>query len=304
MKKIFIDIGSRTTKAFIAEDRGGLKALQNIAIDFNENFSEKSGVSTENKNRLCDFIQGIRSVHQGYPIVAFATAFFRKISEAHAGDCLDNVFDKTGVRVDVLSENTESKLLASALAKKWKDKEPFLIIGIGGLSVELIVIKEQAPIDSQVVRFGITDLLSKFPNLNNEFSPYDAREIKDFIKTQLPVIKERFAGALTTGSELSYMKLLQYPLVANTLFNDADHPSMLSREEYGKRNHEVCRAMSIRNLELLMPENPKRMRSARSAILITEAICEKYGISYIVPSDFDIAHGVFEQELQANGIRQ
>jgi hypothetical protein len=47
-----------------------------------------------------------------------------------------------------------------------------------------------------------------------------------------------------------------------------------------------------------MPENPKWMHGARPCSAIAQAICEKYNIEKIIPSDSNIIHGIVRQEFR------
>jgi nucleoside 2-deoxyribosyltransferase len=48
----------------------------------------------------------------------------------------------------------------------------------------------------------------------------------------------------------------------------------------------------------MMPNDPKWMHGARSCSAIAEAICRKYGIERLIPSDSNTVHGAIRQEFR------
>lgn len=49
-----------------------------------------------------------------------------------------------------------------------------------------------------------------------------------------------------------------------------------------------------------MPDSPKWMHGARACSALAEAICKKYGIDYIIPSDSNLIDGIYAYELKKN----
>lgn len=47
-----------------------------------------------------------------------------------------------------------------------------------------------------------------------------------------------------------------------------------------------------------MPENPTWMHGARACSALAQAICEKYGVETIVPSNSNLINGVARQEFR------
>jgi hypothetical protein len=94
------------------------------------------------------------------------------------------------------------------------------------------------------------------------------------------------------------MKLANYPLKKNILFEDDDHPFLIELEDFKNKNKEIFEKITLKELENLMPENPKWMHGARPCSAIAQAICEKYNIEKIIPSDSNIINGIMRQELQ------
>jgi len=105
--------------------------------------------------------------------------------------------------------------------------------------------------------------------------------------------------AIYTGGELNYMRIADYNLSSNPFFDDPKHPSMITLEEYSHDNERIFSVCSLSELQGYMPENPTWMNGARACSVLAQAICSKYGIQYIIPSDSNIIDGVCDTEFKS-----
>ena len=120
----------------------------------------------------------------------------------------------------------------------------------------------------------------------------------NFIKTKLPQIKTTVPIAIYNGGELTYMKVAGYNLRENSIFKDVDHPKMISINDFQLRNHEIFHTVQISELEKYMPNDPLWMHGARACSAIAQAICEKFQVKTIIPSDSNTVHGMARTESQ------
>jgi len=91
------------------------------------------------------------------------------------------------------------------------------------------------------------------------------------------------------------MKLADYPLKRNDLFAHEDHPFLIEFEDFKNKNKEIFEKIKLKELENLMPENPKWMHGARPCSAIAQAIFEK-----IILSDSNIIREIIRQEILSN----
>ncbi len=179
-----------------------------------------------------------------------------------------------------------------ALVGRYKGKGKVLLINIGGGSTELIVMKNKKSIEVKNIDLGVGNILSQFPQINNGKGKVPLNEVKMFIDKKLPVLKSEVETAFYSGGELNYMQLAKYKLRENNLFKDDDHPSYILLKDFAKRNIEIFNDVYVKDLEKLMPENPTWMHGARTCSVIAQAICEKYGVKIIIPSNSNLINGV------------
>ena len=149
---------------------------------------------------------------------------------------------------------------------------------------------------------GVGSINEKFPKINAEISEVEPNSVVKFVKNLLPNLEANLRVAFYTGGELKYMQLAGYALKKNFLFEDADHPLIISIENFSERNEKVFSKIKLSELEALMPENPKWMHGARGCSAIAQAICEKYGVQTIVPSNSNLVDGVARQEFRSVAI--
>jgi hypothetical protein len=95
------------------------------------------------------------------------------------------------------------------------------------------------------------------------------------------------------------MEKATYALEKNTFFTDLDHPLMISFDNFKKRNKEIFSQVPLSELENMMPENPQWMHGARACSAFAQAICEKYAVQSIIPSNANLINGIIRKEFSS-----
>lgn len=295
--KILVDVGSSTLKAFIQTGET-LKPLVQRSIPLKENFDPESGFSEANKKELLEFFDALKDEYKDTPIKAYATAMFRKLSLKARRAIVDEIFIRSGIYLNVISQELENFYLEMGLVGKSDIKEPVLLINAGGGSTELVVMFGKEAVERLNVDLGVGTILTKFTNINEKLSGVALDYVVNFVKEQLPALENKPKIAFYTGGELTYMQLANYPLVENKLFKDVEHPSTISCKDFAEKNRKLFERVTLEELEALMPENPKWMHGARACSALSQAICEKYGIETVIPSNANLVHGIANQEFR------
>jgi Tfp pilus assembly PilM family ATPase len=296
--KILIDIGSSTVKVYELLSNSP-KLLVSRSIPFKDNFDPDKGISEENKKELYELISEIRNKYPKSTVKLFATALYRKLSQKAKQLFVDEFFEKTGLFFNVIDHELENFYLQVALVGKYKNsKKPILLINIGGGSTELVVMFGKEAVETKNIDIGVGTILTEFETINNNISQIDIEKVVDFIKEKLPPLQNKVDLAFYSGGELNYMQIAGYKLQKNIFFRDKDHPSFIKIKDFVKRNKEIFSKVTLDELEKLMPENPKWMHGARACSAIAQAICEKYKIKSIIPSNSNLIDGVSRQEFR------
>jgi len=297
MEKILIDIGSSTIKVYKYSGQNLALILQR-SINFKERFDPEGGITPETKKELFELIESIKEQNKNTLIKIYSTGIFRKLVPQTKTAFVDEFFSRTGLFSNIISQDLESFYLEMALVGKCHLNETILLINIGGGSTELVIMYGKEAIERENIDFGVSKIILEFPQINEQLSKVELEKIVQYVKQNLPSLKNRPKIAFYTGVELTYMKLVDYHLKTNHLFKDEDHPFLIEFKDFATKNKEIFEKIILKELENLMPENPKWMYGARGCSAIAQAICEKYGIKKIIPSDSNIINGVIRQEFR------
>jgi len=297
MSKILIDTGSSTIKVY-KYFAGKLDCLIQRSISFKEEFDPKEGITQAAKKELFELINSIKEKNAGSLIKIYATGIFRKLTEETKRFFVDEFFLRTGLFFNIINQDLENFYLEMSLIGKCSLNEPILLINIGGGSIELVVMYGKEAVERKGIDLGVGVINTKFPGINEQISKVTLDKVLAFAKNTLPTLSNKVKLAFYTGGELNYMRLANYALEKNNLFKDNDHPSIITISNFAKRNKEIFKKITLEKIESLMPDNPKWMHGARGCSIIAQAICEKYGIKTIIPSNSNIINGAVRQEFR------
>lgn len=297
-ERLLVDLGSSTAKIY-GQAGGSAELLSSASIPFKEAFNEATGVTQANYLRLVGVINSAKQRHAGLPMAAYATALFRKMSEQTFREFAERLQEDTGVTATPVPHEDEARYLELALAGRYDQPDPVLLINVGGGSTELVVLEQQENVESHQLDLGVGTLLKEFPELNEPHSGISLERVKQFVEPKVPTLKHSVGAALFSGGELTYMRVAGYPLERNELFTDPDHPQQISAGPLANRNREIFEAVTLSELEAMMPDNPTWMHGARAYSAATQAIVEKYGVETVIPSDANMINGLVRAKVAA-----
>lgn len=296
-KKYLIDVGSSTVKIY--ETLGELiNIVSSRTFNFKKDFSPKDGLSCENKALLFSYF---REVCTSYGLTKtnvklFATGIFRDIENPK--EFIGDFYEATGLYFNIISHDLEAFYLEKAWLGKCDNLGRSLVINIGGNTTELLACEGSVVKKRELLHIGVGSILEKYPLINETYSAYALSTIVNDISKLLPAIEGQFPVAIYTGGELNYMKIAGYPLRKNSLFYDEKHPLCIESELYYNYNEKIFSDISLEHLKSLMPYNPNWMNGARACSAIAQAICSRYSVDNIIPSDSNLIDGVVHQEAR------
>lgn len=161
-----------------------------------------------------------------------------------------------------------------------------------------MVVSGKEVIERHYLDLGVMTLMAEFKFLNEDLSKHRLKEVVESVKDKLPNLGGNVKNAIYSGGELTYMSLVGYNLLSNDVFEDTDHPSKIMLTDFASKNEEVFSRIKLSELEALMPNDPKWMHGARSCSAIAQAICEKYNVISIIPSNSNLINGAVRQEFR------
>ena len=298
IQKIIIDVGSSTVKVYTLSDCAELKLLETKSFNFKESFDPKLGITEKNKQALFTYINKIAYEHKNIPLKLYATALWRKCVADIQRLLVDEFFIKTGQFLNIISHELEGHYLEKALAGSYNLDLPLLLINIGGGSTELVVIESGSVKERYNLDLGVMTVLKDFPRLNDQIAFYSLEKVIESICSRMPTTNYKTPYAIYNGGELTYMRLAGYKLKKNNIFEDDNHPNQISLEDFSARNKDIFNSITLKQLEYLMPNDTLWMHGARACSAIAQTVTKHFGVTQIIPSDSNMAHGILRQEFR------
>ena len=295
MDYLLLDIGSSTVKPYLYRKKK-LLSLKQLSVHFKKNFVN-SNIDTNDTDTLIKFIKSLKKEFPDALVKTYATSVFRDIEDKFKSQLIERVYSETSVLLNIIDQTTESIYLQIALVDRFKTKRNILLVNIGGGSTQLVVIKNNLPVERKNISLGVGTILEQYPEINNELSGIDISKILKQIIGKLPNINNKSDIAFYTGGELTYMQKAKYKLHKNNLFIDNNHPSIIKFNDFTKDNIRTFNKIELAELENLMPENPKWMLGARPCSALAQAIFQNYGVKTIIPSNSNLVDGIVRYEL-------
>ena len=295
MDYLLLDIGSSTVKPYLYRKKK-LLPLKQLSVHFKKNFVN-SNIDTNDTDTLIKFIKSLKKEFPDALVKTYATSVFRDIEDKFKSQLIERVYSETSVLLNIIDQTTESIYLQIALVDRFKTKRNILLVNIGGGSTQLVVIKNNLPVERKNISLGVGTILEQYPEINNELSGIDISKILKQIIGKLPNINNKSDIAFYTGGELTYMQKAKYKLHKNNLFIDNNHPSIIKFNDFTKDNIRTFNKIELAELENLMPENPKWMLGARPCSALAQAIFQNYGVKTIIPSNSNLVDGIVRYEL-------
>lgn len=295
-----IDVGSSTIKLYQYENRL-VQMIDEKSIYFKNGFTNELGISEENKNALFNYFNDLKDKYKlnSDNTRIYATGIFRKMIEDTKNDFVSEFYKEIGLHFNIISHELENLYLEKAMEGDYNNKK-VLIINMGGKTTELVTINKGKVTDVKNIEVGVAELLNEFPHVNDKYSTVKIEDIVAYTKKEIEDVSfdTDYDCAIFTGGELRFERLAKYNLVPNTLFDDPNHPYMITFDDFVKANYKIFFEMTLQDLYDLMPHNPKWMDGARPGAVLPQAIFERCNIKIIVPSDMNLINGVVKEEIK------
>ncbi len=209
LKVAIIDLGTNTFNLLIRD-------LETDAIVHNSKLAVKLGEGGITQNRIAEkaFLRGVNAMEELVALCRkyeiqhiFATATSAIRDAKNGPHFCETVFDKTGVRIEVIDGLKEAELILIGVQNAMSlPNHPYLVIYIGGGSTEFILAEGKETRWMKSYPLGVSRLLEKFqpsdPIQNDEI-----QELSAFFDEQLLDLKEqieKFKPTMLIGSSGSF----------------------------------------------------------------------------------------------------
>ncbi|MGN0306966.1 MAG: exopolyphosphatase, partial [Lachnospiraceae bacterium] len=196
-----IDVGSFeiTCKIFEFSAKTGMKEVDILRhrMDLGSETFAEGKISKEKVNELCQILNSFKEVMEGYGVdgyKAYGTSAIRETENTMI--LLDQIEQRTGIRIEVLSNSEQRFLNYKAIASKGNEFNRIIekgtaILDIGGGSIQISLFDRDTLVATQNLRLGVLRLQEKIRHLASNNSRYESL-LDEMIGTQLAVFKKMY----------------------------------------------------------------------------------------------------------------
>lgn len=235
-------------------------------------------------------------------ILAYATSAIRE--SKNGGDFIQRVIDETGIKIQVIPGEREAELIGIAVqhAISIDEKEPVLVVDIGGGSVEFIICTQSKQLFKTSLKIGSSRCTSQFIH-SDPISKSNLEELTKHLSQEIkPVLKavefhKPVALVGSSGTMESIAGLISFRI-------NGSLPVNLNQFSYSKKDFDnfakdflklnQSQRYALDGLE------QKRADIILPGIVLTRLILEKTGLSLIKTSTFALREGMILDHIQSN----
>lgn len=196
-----IDVGSYelTMKIFEVSPKAGIREIDcirhRIALGMDSYTIGK--ITLEKMNELCDVLRGFGTIMKSYKVDAYRAYGTSAIRETeNTLILLDQIKNRTGITVEVISNSEQRFLDYKAVATKGKEFARYIeggtaILDIGGGSVQISLFENDTLVTTQNMRLGVMRLRERLESLSPRSVQYE-KLIEEMVNNQFSLFKKLY----------------------------------------------------------------------------------------------------------------
>lgn len=196
-----IDVGSYelSCKIFQFSPKNGMKEIDsvNYRLDLGSESFAKSKISKERVDELCQVLNSFKAVMNTYKVEeykAYGTSALRELENKII--LLDHIEQRTGIRVEEISNSEQRFLNYKAIASKGEEFDRIIekgtaILDIGGGSIQVSLFEKNSLIATQNMKLGVLRMEERIGHLASNQLNFE-HLLEEVINTQLVVFKKLY----------------------------------------------------------------------------------------------------------------
>lgn len=263
-----IDVGSyeQSLKIFTISKTNGIQEVDCVRnrLDLGSDTYVTGKVSHEKMDELCLVLREFVSIMNSYRVddyKAYGTSAIREIK--NTAIVLDQIAQRTGVKIEVLSNSEQRFLDYKSIASRGEGFEKIIekgtvVLDIGGGSIQISLFDKDKLSSTQNLRLGVLRLQEKLHRLNVRPSRYEDM-LEELLSAQLSVFKKMFLKDRTIENIIvvdDYISnLIQKKLADGQVSGYADSASFMTYLGYlqNHTNEEIAKRFDTpeENVQLL-----------------------------------------------------
>lgn len=301
------DLGSNAFKLLIAEKSDipeGFKIIhkEQSGVKLASKGINKNIITEDARIRALEAIASFKVTAETYKcrtIKCTGTSAFR---DAQNGQLLVNeIKERYHLDVEIISGQREAELIHKGVQKGYAlEKDPVLIMDIGGGSLEIIIANKKELLFQQSYNLGMRRVMEKL-KLPDPLNKEDVKSIKDFFNTEfqdLDVVIEKLKPQILLGTSGSFETISK--LV------DAQKDKPLKKVGVAAYKLSRTRIKDLHDKLVFMPEKERRKVKGMDmirvdlmaiAMVFVHHIIKKYNFEKVIFSAFALKEGLLSEAL-------
>lgn len=302
-----IDAGSYelAMKIFEISPKVGIKEIDSIshrlALGVDSYGSGK--ISGDKMDELCDTLCDFKEIMKSYKVddyKAYGTSAIRETENTLI--ILDQIKNRTGLTVDVISNSEQRFLNYKAIATKGKAFEECMeggcaILDIGGGSVQISLFENDTLVTTQNMKLGVLRLRERLEDLNPKSGKYE-KLIEEMINNQFSLFKKMYLKDREIKNLIVVDDYLSTVLQKPAICKNAGH---MEYEDFLKFMEEIANKNRIECSQSLEISEEHASLMFYSAVLV-KRIMEVAGATHIFAPGITLCEGIVYEYAQRNNL--
>lgn len=285
-EKIVIEVGSTATKIDLFNENE-VKHLETYVIFFKTNYKKENKLDKEDVNKL---IKKVNEYKQKYKnVYVCGTSIFRNLTEEQKEEFLNQFYNETGIKFDIISQEKENELTVIGATKKVNNK---VAVFVGGGGSTEIAIYENGIKEMVNTNMGVIDIMNQYPDLAEDLATTNLETIKKIVKEKLNLPKQKADTLILAGGGHLYFALNSgFDYEENNLYKDDLQPVMMPMETRKQDTERYYKEISLDEIRKRV-DNPDWWYATRAMTAFVLVVAEELGAKCIVPTDISMVHGL------------
>lgn len=293
-----IDVGSHALRMKIGElnKSGKFKELENIrkiAVLGHDTFT-KGKLSFDSVDQICDLLKLFKKSFDDYGVEQYEAMATSAIREASNRDYIvDQIYLKTGLEIDVISNSEEQFLTHKAIKNTLEDystiiNEGAVIVVVGAGSIQITTYKDGQLESSQNVKMGALRIREVFWDMEENLLNYH-KIIDEYIATNLEGVdffnnKKEYEHLIAVGGEISIISKIIEEKYGDSVEN-------LTKKQFNKLFKQI---LSMTNEEIVETFKIKKERAdiIIPSMMLFRKFIEKVNNNTIITPRVSLTDGI------------
>lgn len=284
--KIIIEAGSTNTKIDLFDGKD-VKHLRTENIEFKRNYKKQNKLDRNDVQKLIEIVK--EYIKEYSDVYVCGTSIFRNLDENEKKQFLEDFYNETHVKFDIISPEKENELTVFGTVRNVHQKVAVFIGGGGSTEIAIYDGKIEETVNTPI---GVMDIMNQFPDLGNDLATTDLETVRQVIKEKLNLPTQKADILILAGGGHKYFALnsgIRYE--ENTLFEDKLLPIMMDIKTRKEDTIDYYKEISLDKIRSKV-DDPNWWYATRAMCAFVLNVAEVIGAKYIVPTDISMVYGL------------